>query len=164
MGFRRPSGPPDATEYDRRMTTDLWELRHRIYRTVADSGAVPDRSTIRDWVGDADPADALLAEMHERHLLVLGDDGSPHMVLPFAASDTGHRVRGADTSWWANCAWDSLAVPIALGGVDVDIDAAWVDTGEPVDLTVRDGRLTSTDGFIQWMIPARHWWDDVVET
>lgn len=160
----RPSRPGGASRgIIAAMTADLWDLRHRMYRHVADSGAVPDRSLIRDWVGDVDRADGLLAEMRDRRLVVLDEMGEVQMLLPFSATATGHRVRSADTSWWANCAWDSLAVPIALG-VDVDIDATWIDTGEPVHLAVRNNKLNSDEGFIQWRTPAQHWWDDIVET
>jgi len=145
------------------MTVDLWQLRYRMYRHVADSGAVPDLAAIHGWVGDADRADELLAEMHDRHLVVLNEMGALRMMMPFAATPTGHRVQSADTSWWANCAWDSLAIPITLG-VDVEIDANWIDTGLPVDLAVREGELNSTEGFIEWRTPARQWWDDIVET
>ena len=83
---------------------DVWELRHRIYRHVAETGVMPLRSVIGGWVGDDSVAEALLAEMHQRHLLVLDDGGEVLMALPFAATDTGHRVRSGDRSWWANCA------------------------------------------------------------
>jgi hypothetical protein len=155
-----PSVPPLPSTA---VTVDLWDLRHRMYRHVADSGAVPGLSVIHAWVGDVGRADALLAEMHDRHLLVLNEAGAVQMMLPFAATDTGHRVRSANTSWWANCAWDSLAIPIALG-VDAEIDATWIDTGLPVHLAVRESQLSSDEGFIQWRTPARHWWDDIVET
>ena len=138
-----------------------------MYRHVADTGAVPDRAQIDDWAGGVATAHTLLAELHERHLVVLDDPAAdvPNvaMMLPFAAADTGHRVRSGDRSWWANCAWDSFAIPIALG-VDAHIDASWLDTGEPVDLAVRHGELASTDGFVQWRTPARSWWDDIADT
>lgn len=145
------------------MIDDGWDLRRRLYGHVAETGAVPELAEIHEWVGDAARADALLADLHERHLVVLDEAGAARMLLPFAATDTGHRVFTADRSWWANCAWDSLAIPIALG-IDAEIEATWIDTGAAVDLAVRDGALTSTDGFIQWMTPARRWWDDVAET
>lgn len=145
------------------MTAGLWELRHRMYRLVADTGRAPERHTIAEWVGDPDEADAILQEMHDRHLVVLDDEGALRMLLPFSALPTDHVVHGGDTSWWANCAWDSLAIPIALA-VDVDIEATWIDTGEPVDLAVRGGELSRCEGFIQWMKPAHRWWDDIVDT
>lgn len=145
------------------MTTELWELRHRLYRLVADTGRAPERQTVAEWVGDAGEADTLLREMHDRHLVVLDDEGELRMLLPFSAQPTDHVVHGADTSWWANCAWDSLAIPVSLA-TDVEIEATWIDTGEPVDLAVRDGELSSHEGFIQWMKPAHRWWDDIVDT
>lgn len=134
-----------------------------MYRLVADTGRAPERRTVVDWVGDAGDADALLREMHDRHLVVLDDDGELRMLLPFSARPTDHVVQSADTSWWANCAWDSLAIPIALAA-DVDIEATWIDTGDPVGLAVRDGELSSYDGFVQWSKPAHRWWDDIVDT
>ena len=147
---------------------DLFALRHRMYRHVADSGSVPDRALIDEWAGGPAAATTALAELHDRHLVVLGTDGDVAMMLPFAAIDTGHVVHGRGfqgnaVSWFANCAWDSFAVPIALG-CDADIEATWLDTGEPVDLGVRDGELTSVEGFVQWMTPARRWWDDIADT
>lgn len=145
------------------MTIDGWDLRYRLYRRVAESGAVPEPVEIHEWVGSAERTKALLAELHDRHLVVLDDSGVVQMLLPFAATDTGHRVFTAETSWWANCAWDSLAIPIALG-IDAEIDATWLDTGDAVDLSVRNGQLISSAGFIQWMTPARRWWDDIADT
>ena len=114
-------------------------------------------------VGDSDLAGVLLRDMQLQHLVVLDDVGEIRMALPFAATDTGHRVKGDNRTWWANCAWDSLAIPVALG-IDAQIEATWLDTGDPVDLVVRNGRLSSTEGFVHFAIPAARWWDDIVET
>ncbi len=85
------------------------------------------------------------------------------MALPFSAVPTDYRVVADDREWWANCAWDSLAIPAVLR-IDATIDARWHDTGEPIELAVAGGTLTSTGGFIHFAIPARQWWDDIVET
>ena len=92
-------------------------------------------------------------------------DGEISMALPFAARPTGHRVLNGSRSWWANCAWDSLAIPAALH-VDAEIEARWLDDDTPVDLRIENGRPggEASDGFIHFTIPARHWWDDIVET
>ena len=142
-------------------------LRAVVYEHIAASGEVPSRARLAEVVGDRGRVDELLAEAHDRHLLVLDDRperrGEIRMALPFAAEPTGFRVATADGAWWANCAWDSLAV-LAAFAVDGRIDARWFDTGDAVDLGVVEGRLTDTDGFVHFAVPAKHWWDDIVFT
>jgi hypothetical protein len=142
---------------------DIWALHSTIYRRVGDTGLVPNLQEIHGWVGDAARADELLSEMAGQHLLVLDADGEVHMAHPFAATDSGYRVHGTDVSWLANCAWDSLAIPAALG-IDTRIEAEWLDTGGPVDLGVVGGRLTATEGFVHYGVSAGEWWDDITET
>ena len=84
-------------------------------------------------------------------------------ALPFSAVPTGYTVVAGAVSYEANCAWDALAVPVALGR-DATIDARWMDTREPVGLRVTDGSLNSEDGFVHVVVPARHWWDDIAYT
>ena len=73
-------------------------------------------------------------------------------------------MRAGDRRWFANCAWDALAIPAALG-TDAEIDAPWLDGGSPVDLRIVDGRLEGdTDACVHFVVPARHWWDDIVHT
>ncbi len=138
-------------------------LRHRIYRTLADTGAAPTRADLEAWAGVGDAAGAALQRLHDAHAIVLDDSGAIRMALPFSAVPTGYRVAGAGGRWWANCAWDSLAIPAALS-IDARIEAAWWDTGEPVDLTVNGDRVLGESGFVHFLIPAKHWWDDIVET
>jgi len=142
---------------------DLWTLRYEIYRHVAETGEFPARSALVAMVGDSGLADALLEDMEAHHLVLLDAAGEIHMALPFAATDTGHRVSSGNRTWRVNCAWDSLALPVALG-LDAEIHANWLDTGRPVDLTVRDGQLSSTEGFVHFAVPAARWWDDIIET
>ena len=130
------------------------ELRHEIYRALAETGRAPRR---------ADVDGAALDRLAAAHAVVLDDAGEIRMALPFSAIPTSHRVVAGERSWWANCAWDALAIPVALG-TDAAIEATWMDTGEHVGLSVTEGELSSTDGFIHFALPARRWWDDIVET
>ncbi len=142
---------------------NAWELRHRIYRHLADTGEAPARGTLDGWTGSADRTDRWLSELHERHAIVLDETGAVRMALPFSAVPTDHRVVGGGRSWWANCAWDALAIPVVLG-VDARIEAPWLDGGEPFDRAVDGGELSSTDGWVHYSVPAANWWDDIVET
>ncbi len=138
-------------------------VRYTIYQTFAKTGAAPSRAAVAGLVGDLRQADACLRRLHDSHSLVLDDEGEILMAQPFAARPTGHRVVGAGGSWWANCAWDALAIPAALA-TDATIEAIWMDTREVLDLAVRDGTLSSFDGYVHFAIPPRLWWNDIVHT
>lgn len=138
-------------------------LRYEIYRTFATTGLATSPVTLAEWVGGREAAATALRRLHDAHALVLDGTGAIRMALPFSAVPTGHRVVSGSRNWWANCAWDALAIPAALG-IDARIEASWIDTGEPVELGVVGGELTATDGYVHFTIPTRHWWDDIVET
>ena len=146
---------------------DALELRTLVYRHFVDTGRAPTRSELIKAVGDSGATDLLLRELHTRHMLVLDDRdhrrGEIRMALPFAAEPTNYRVMTTSGSWWANCAWDALAVFAALHA-DGRITSTWVDTGEPLELVVHAGELDPQDGYISFPLPANRWWDDIVFT
>ena len=145
--------------------TDEWRLRRVVYDELAAHGEAPSFATLTEVMGDEVSTRRLLREMHDRHLVVLDEHDEIRMALPFSARPSAHRVVAADgRAWWANCAWDSMAISAALD-VNVTIEASWLDTGEPVELSIVDGELRGdTSGFVHYAIAARHWWDDIVET
>ena len=146
---------------------DALELRSVVYRHFVETGSAPSRTALADVVGDLETVDGLLRELHDRHMLVLDDrparQGEIRMALPFAAEPTNFRVTTDEGAWWANCAWDSLAVLAALHQ-DGRIDSSWSDTGEPLQLTVTHGGLGDTEGYVSFPLPATRWWDDIVFT
>ena len=156
------SGQP---AYDPRVNAR--ELRHVVYRHFVDTGSAPLRRDLAELVGDLDKVDHLLSELHDGHMLVLDDRadrrGEIRMALPFAAEPTNWRVITDAGTWWANCAWDSLAILAALRS-DGHVESTWADTGEPVGLEVRGDQLAYTDGYISFPLPASRWWDDIVFT
>lgn len=157
----RSSGP------DRHYRDDVDDiaLRALIYRHIVDTGTAPTRHELTDIIG-RDP-DVQLRRLHDAHMIVLDDRphrlGEIRMALPFAAEPTDFLVTTTTGAWWANCAWDSLAIVAAMHQ-DAHIASTWNDTGDPVALDIADGQLDQTAGFIHFRIPARHWWDDIVRT
>lgn len=144
---------------------DELDLRRHVYRTLADTGRAPAAAEVAELVGGPVAAAEHLQRLEDRHFVVLDASGEISMALPFAARPTRHRVINGSRSWWANCAWDSLAIPAALHA-DAEIEARWLDDDTPVDLRIENGRPAgeASDGFIHFTIAARHWWDDIVET
>jgi hypothetical protein len=143
------------------------ELRAVIYGRIVDTGTPPSRAEVVEAIGDPEEADARLRRLHDAHMVVLDDRphrrGEIRMALPFAGEPTGFRVANASGGWWANCAWDSLAVVAAIHD-DAHIDATWSDTGEHLEIDIVDGRLSRSDGFVHFQVPAQQWWDDIVFT
>ncbi|MFN8053703.1 MAG: organomercurial lyase [Acidimicrobiales bacterium] len=146
---------------------DPLELRFVVYRHFVETGRAPSRHELTEMVGDIGKVDRLLRDLHDRHMLVLDDRdhrrGEIRMALPFAAEPTDFRVTTETGAWWANCAWDALAILAALH-VDGRITSTWADTGEPLELTVTDGELDRSDGYVSFPLPASLWWDDIVFT
>lgn len=135
---------------------DPLELRFIVYRHF-EMGAAPSRADLVGLVGSLEEVDRLLRELHERHMLVLDDRdgcwGEIRMALPFATEATNFRVITDTGAWWANCAWDSLAMIAALG-TDGRIESTWADDGTPVEITIVDGRLAESEGSTSCFPPA----------
>jgi alkylmercury lyase-like protein len=81
---------------------------------------------------------------------------------PFSAVPTGFRTRAGRSSWYAPCAWDAFGIPAALAS-DARIEARCAWSGEPVPCGVEDGRAYG-NGVIHLLVPAAHFWDDIVFT
>jgi hypothetical protein len=89
------------------------------------------------------------------------DVESIRMLNPFSVVETRHRVEADGRSWWANCAWDALGIPAALHA-DGRIESACPDCGQQLELEVRDGELVrGAELLVHFLVPARHWWDDI---
>ncbi len=141
------------------------EIRHRIYQFFADACRAPSSDEIAGLTGMS-TEDVRLAfrRLHDRHMIFVEPaTGEIRMANPFSAIPTDYRVSSGNKTWWANCAWDAFAILAALHA-DGRITSTWADTGEPLELTVRDGELDDHDGYVSFPLPASRWWDDIVFT
>ena len=138
-------------------------IRNEVYASFVRTGNAPSPSGIGralDLAPD-DVADAY-RRLHDAHALVLQPGRTEiRMLNPFSVAETPHRVEAGDRSWFANCAWDALGIPAVLH-TDGTIHSACPDCGEHLELEVRDGALVrGAELLVHFVVPARHWWDDI---
>ena len=97
-------------------------------------------------------------------VIVTGEDGeSILMVHPFSGVPTEHTFESKGVRYYANCGWDALGIPAALGKNGV-LGSRCGNSGEPLELEVADDGPEPCDWFFHSLVPAAHWWDDIVFT
>jgi Alkylmercury lyase len=136
------------------------ELRNRTYARFVELGRAPAASEL----GDPDDVVSGWRRLHDAHALVLNPATDElRMANPFSAIPTAFRVRARDRWWYGNCAWDAFGICAALHA-DGRIETSCPDCGEPLTVEVRGERPDDTGLLFHCLVPARHWWDDIVFT
>jgi len=130
-------------------------VRAQIYSLFANGASRVDVSIVASTGGWDEPDVALsFQRLGDEHRIALVEDGSRvWMAHPFSGVPTAYRAVSGERSWFANCAWDSLAILSMLG------DGEAVGEGDLV-WRVRDG-VVAPDGLVRLVVPARHFWDDI---
>jgi hypothetical protein len=140
-------------------------LRRLTYEMFVELGRAPAvvevASRARIEVGAVEEA---WRRLHDAHALVLHDATAEiRMANPFSAVPTAFRVNAGGRWWYASCAWDAFGICSALH-VDGRIETSCPDCGEPMQVDVVDGRPSDRTLLFHCLVPARHWWDDIVFT
>jgi hypothetical protein len=141
------------------------ELRQATYRLFVNLGRAP---AVAEVAGELGADDATVLEgwqrLHDAHALVLNHGtGEIRMANPFSAVPTSYRVQARERWWYANCAWDAFGICAALH-VDGLIETSCPDCGDPLRIQVVDKRPSDDTLLFHVLVPARHWWDDIVFT
>ena len=82
---------------------------------------------------------------------------------PVLGGATPFVVEAAGRTWYANCAWDAFGICAALHA-DGRIETECADCGERVAIDVRDRQPDDASLLFHCLVPARHWWEDIVYT
>ena len=141
-------------------------IRNEVYSSFVATGRAPAPAAVADVLGLAEgDVAAAFRRLHDAHALVLHAGTTQiRMLNPFSVVETPHRVEAGGRSWFANCAWDALGIPAALH-TDAVVHSECPDCGERLELEVRDGGLArGADLLVHFVVPARHWWDDICFT
>src|SRR5262249_38645434 len=136
-----------------------------IYAATAETGRIPSLSEVARRA-QASPEDVALAftRLRASRVLFLEPDGRTiRMAPPFSAVPTQHRVTVAGISYFANCAWDALAIPAALHQPGV-VHSRCEQSLEPLELAVELDGPEPSPWLFHCLVPAAKWWDDLVFT
>jgi hypothetical protein len=138
-------------------------VRVSIYTHIAEFGAPPTAEGIAAEMSmTVDDAHASMEALAVTRQVIL-DPVSREiwMAGPFSAVPTRFRVHGANASYWANCAWDMLGIPAALGQ-SARVDATCADCDAPIRLDVdRETGPIANEGLVHILLPASRWYADI---
>lgn len=136
------------------------DVRRRTYAFFVEHGRAPRAEEL----GDAEDVVAAWRRLHDAHALVLNPATDElRMLNPFSVVPTAYRVEAAGRWWYGNCAWDAFGICAALHA-DGRIETSCPDCGEHVAVEVRDGKPDDETLVFHVLVPASHWWDDIVFT
>lgn len=104
-----------------------------------------------------------------RHIALLTGTQRILMAFPFSSIVTPFRVKiaGKENEYFANCAWDAVAIHVALG------EEQWISSychhcSEDIQIHLKDQKVVSqrTNGspVIYLALPASKWWENIVLT
>jgi len=136
------------------------ELRRRTYAFLVEHGRAP----VAAELGAEDEVVSGWRRLGDEHALVLNPATDElRMLNPFSVVPTAYRVQAAGRWWYANCAWDAFGICAALH-VDGRVETSCPDCGEPLVVEIRDERPDDESLYFHCLVPAAHWWDDIVFT
>ena len=140
-------------------------VRSAIFEILAETGTAPTPGDVARQLGETvEPVLRSWRRLREGRAIVTGEDGvSIRMANPFSGVPTEHTFESAGVRYYANCAWDALGIPAALGrGGTVRSHCA--HSGEPLRLEVAEAGPERCDWLFHSLVFAAHWWDDIVFT
>ena len=140
-------------------------VRSAILQTFAQTGVAPTPAEVAGRLGSAvGPVLAAWGRLREGRAIVTGKDKeSILMVHPFSGVPTEHTFESKGVRYYANCGWDALGIPAALGRNGV-LRSRCGNSGEPLELEVADHGPEPCDWLFHSLVPAAYWWDDIVFT
>ena len=112
----------------------------------------------------------VLADLQSaRHIALLTGTQRILMAFPFSSVVTPFRVKvaGKDKEYFANCAWDAVAIHVALG------KEQWISSychhcSEDIKIHLKDQRVISrpsdNEPLVYLALPASKWWENIVLT
>ena len=141
------------------------DLRIFVYDHLSASGLPPTLAEIAKHFGTT-PAVArheLAGLKIGKTILVHPESGEIWMAGPFSATKTDYQVVASGRSWWANCAWDMLGIPMVLN-TPMQIHTKCTDCGSPMTIDCSPSYPPTINAVVHFLVPARRWYEDIAFT
>ena len=154
----------------------LWQARHFVYNHFADTTLPPSvEETATHFKISVEEATELYNELNNCHAFFLEPETlTIRMAWPFSAIPTNFKVHANGKTYYANCAWDMLGIPVVLQS-DALLEAVCTESNEIVRLEIRDGNIAqaavlggedaaSSRLLVHYPLPFTRWYDDLTFT
>ena len=143
------------------------DVRVTIAECIRERGTVPSLAEVADRVAApaADVADSF-ARLAAARVMILRPGTTELLSFnPFAAGPTDFRVRSGGYLWSALCAWDAFGVAAAVNDDGLVLGQCADVCGVPLEVRLAGDAVGALDGVVmQFALPAREWWKDIVFT
>ena len=147
------------------MSTNSDSLRSFVYDHLVANGWPPTLDEIAKHFGTTRSLarQKLAALKIGKTILVHPESGEIWMAGPFSAAKTDYQVVAGDRSWWANCAWDMLGIPMVLNA-PLEARTKCTDCGSPMTIDCSPSHPPTVDAVVHFLVPARRWYEDIAFT
>jgi len=111
-------------------------------------------------------ADAFRKLQDAHHISLVAGTTRILMAFPFSAVTTPFRTAVGERTYFANCAWDTVALHVMLEK-DARVESYCHHCAEPVEIALREGRVVSSqppEPLIFLSMPVAKWYDNLVNT
>jgi hypothetical protein len=143
------------------------DVRVTIAECIRERGAVPSLSEVAARVAapEADVAGSF-GRLAAARVMILRPGASEILSFnPFAAGPTDFRIQAGGREWSALCAWDAFGVGAALDADGVVLGRCADVCGVPLEVRLAGDSIGALDGVVmQFALPARDWWKDIIFT
>jgi alkylmercury lyase-like protein len=145
--------------------TLLWQVRAFVYQHFADTTHPPSADvTAQHFNISLEEAAEYYKALNARHAFFLDPDTlNIRMAWPFSAIPTDFKVHANGKTYYANCAWDMLGIPVILQS-DATAEAVCTESNDAVQLEIKNGQVTNSELLIHFPVAFSHWYDDLVFT
>ena len=120
----------------------------------------------RSHLSRAEAFEILQALEAAHHLKLVPGTQRILMAFPFSAIATPFRVHADGKTYYANCAWDSVAFHAMLDA-PTRIESRCHHCASAVTVELAGGRMTRatpSEPLVYLALPAAKWWEDIVNT
>mgnify|MGYP001282617095 CR=1 FL=1 len=143
------------------------DVRIAIADCIRDRGAVPSLAevAVRVAAPEGDVA-ASFGRLAASRTMILRPGAAEILSFnPFAALPTDFVVRVEGHEWPALCAWDAFGIAAALHADGLALAHCADGCGVPLEVRLAGDAIGALDGVLmQFGLPARDWWKDIVFT
>lgn len=91
------------------------------------------------------------------------ESGELLFAAPFCAVPSPFQVQVGKQDWFAPCGWDAFGIVALLGGTGM-VRTSCPCCAHSISIHISDGALQDNNGWMNLIVPARHFFDDIVFT